>query len=252
MSRVRIGLRWLVSFAVGSAVVFFLIGASATLPTATGVVYANPIPACGTAGVTCVGNAEFFNFGDFPQGNGGGCGHGATLTILNDSLGVGFELSNIGGNAVCTLSSTSSLPGTASISASIEVAGINGYLIDGINGSMSCGISGSVVSGGLTLDPGLGAGSAATVSCPQLPLGSTMLETGSSTFTPTAVLTETITLSATGIGGPGALSIQSVSDQFSLLPPSSVPEPGTLVLFAAGVIGLLATTRKRAAVGRRH
>ena len=245
MSRIKSGLGSLAFVGLFITLVLLFVGVSVILPMRTSIVYAGSIPACTASGVTCVGNVEFFNFTPFTGGGGGGggCGMGATVTILNNSHGAGFELSNFGGNPTCTLSTTTG--GTFSTSATIEVAGINGFLLDDLFGTFTCGISGGATSGGGALDPGLGAGSAVSVPCPTLPAGSTMLETGSSTFSPTDLLLETITLSASSTGS-GAISFSSFSDQFSVVPSTSpVPEPGTLTLLTLGLIGLGVIAPKR-------
>ena len=241
MNRIRIRSVLLKFLVVPIGLVAFLIAAGGALPTA--VVHANSIPACTAATFPCaIGNLEFVSFTPFASGGGGGCGQGATAAILNNSLGVGFALSNFGGNPTCILSTA--IAGTFTNNATITVQAINGFLINGINGSINCGVSGALT-GGLTLDPGLGPGTALTMPCPPLPAGSTMLTTGSVTFTPTGQLTETITLFGTATG-PGALSLVLISDQFSLVAgPSAVPEAGTLVLLGTGLLGLAGAAGRR-------
>ncbi|HET9402609.1 MAG TPA: PEP-CTERM sorting domain-containing protein [Candidatus Acidoferrales bacterium] len=231
------------SFGISAAIVVVLVLASGAAPSA--VVHAAPLPACTGSNIPCaIGNLEVLSFDTGTLfgggGSGGGCGMGSTITILNDSNGDGFRLSGFGGNVTCVL--TSITGGFTTGSASVTVQGINGFLIDDAFATFNCGVT-TGSSAGLTFDPGLGPTSVISIPCPTLAVGSTALETGHVTFTPTGTLAETFTLSGTFLTG-GNLSLQEFSLQASLVP-APTPEPGMLVMFGSGLVGLAAAIRRR-------
>jgi hypothetical protein len=236
MSRIYIGPGSWISLGVGIAVIVFLIGGSAALSTA--VVHADPVQACTLTGTTTppcdIGNLEVLSFNTFSGNACPNMGITGTGSILNNAQGAGFAEAE---SAPCTLAASSGA--TTTQSATIEVEGINGFLIEDISGSADCGVTtGGSVS--LTLNPGLSGVSALVLSCPTLASGAHSTVSGDISFTPTSgPVTETYTL-AGSFSSAGSLTLNGFSDQFSL-----TPEPNTLVLFGSGFVLLAGIARRR-------
>lgn len=208
-----------IGVAAAVAVLAFLVaGSGMVLPSAA--VYADSTCGSGSGFPCTLGpNLEIISA---TKGNGLGCGGaGATLTPITSPMDPGFTLT---GNSLCTK--------TTSVTSALTLAlsTLNGFSIGDISGSVTCGVTaGSSVTvsidGFTALCPTEAAGVTDTVSIPD------------STITPTMTLSDVITISEI-IAPGGSASVSAGSENFSLLAPTTAPEPGSLSLLLLGLVGL--------------
>jgi PEP-CTERM motif len=212
------------------AVTAFLVAGTGLLPGAA--VYADSVPGP-TLEVVSAPTGDLFS-----QHGGGGCGSFGqnmnTVTFDTSATNPGVTITR---SIPCSISFAAAPP--VSQSGSVELAALNGYQIEDISGGFLCGVT-----GGSSLSISF---NSLVLTCPQEQnVGDVGPATGPSdiTFAPVSTLTDTVTLSGTALG-PGSFTFTSISENFSLLAPTSVPEPNTLSLLFSGLVGLAGLMRKR-------
>jgi hypothetical protein len=211
------------------AVAAFLVAGSGVLPGT--VVYADSIIGPNLM-VTSPPTGDLFS-----NSGGGGCGGGAlnvtTVTLDTSATNPGVTVTR----SIPCLETFSSAGPPVSKTGSIGLAALNGYQIEDISASFACGVT-----GGLSLSITF---NSLTLNCPsELTPDALGLVSGHTTFSPTTTLTDTITLSGSAVSA-GSFTFKTISENFSLLAPTPVPEPSTLSLLFPGLVGLAALLRKQ-------
>ena len=207
-----------------TVVALLVVGSGMVLPSA--VVYADST-CSDSSGFPCTlgPNLELTSVS---KGNGLGCGgSGATIAADTSATDPGFTIT---GNTVCTKMNTGSAPETVTSTLTLALSTLNGFSIGDISGSITCGVTaGSSVT--VSID-------GFTVHCPTEMAGSTgTVSLADQTITPTTSLSDVITISES-IAPGGSASVSAGSENFSLLAPTTAPEPGSLSMLLFGLVGL--------------